>query len=82
MWIFVFKLTENSIIFHRSDINNVALPAHSPYWSPPSLANLQNKMREEGMNADDILKDVTSTGTTLESEMVWFRVFIVIVKWY
>ena len=46
------------------------LPASSPYWSPPSVAQLQTKIREEGDKIDDLLKDVGDADTSLQDQKV------------
>ena len=39
------------------------VPMSSAYWSPPSIAQLQNKMRRDGIRTDDMLADGNSLGS-------------------
>ena len=45
-------------------------PVGSPYWSPPSVASLQNKMREEGIKREEILREMGVPNTSLQRQKV------------
>ena len=79
--LFCFKITKfcycDACIWHYYVVYfrpESSLPPSSPYWASPGMATLENRMREEGVNREDILKDIGADGTvtTLDRKKVRF----------